>query len=167
MRVPSQRSTLLAVGGVVIASTVLVAGLDQDASSRPLAGTCTDADAQPAACTDPAAIYQVLTTVPRTSPDGDACPRGDYIAHPGGPGTLCLGFNAKAGDCIEDDPEGPAFVPCAASAERPTFRVLRVVQDRSTAKVCKPVGEAAVALRYSVPAKTLCIAHLPVPAPTE
>ena len=117
-------------------------------------------DAKSADCSD--AVYQVLTTAPGTSHDGSACPRGDYFEHAGGPGTLCLGWNVAAGDCVEDDPDGPLLVACGATAQRPTFRVLQVVDDRATAKACEPLGAGAAALTYSVPAKTLCITHLPI-----
>lgn len=167
MRVPSQRTGFLAVGGALLATTTLVAGLGQDASGRPLAGTCVDRDARPTRCTAAAAVYQVLTTVRGTANTGTACPRGDYLEKDGGLGTLCLGYNVAAGDCVEDDPEGPLFVPCAQAVDRPTFRVLRVVEDRASATACKPFGEGAAALTYAVPAKTVCIAHLPVAAVTD
>jgi hypothetical protein len=167
MHVPSQRTGFLAVGGVLLAATTLVAGLGQGASGRPLAGDCVDRDAQPARCTDAAGVYQVLTTVRGTANSGAACPRGDYLEKSGGLGTLCLGYNVAAGDCIEDDPEGPLFVPCSRAVDRPTFRVLSVIEDRANAKACQRFGEGAAALTYSVPAKTVCIAHLPVAAATD
>jgi len=168
MRVPSQRTGFLAVGGSLAAATIVVAGLDQGASSQPLAGTCTDRDAHPAACADAAAVYQVLKTVQGHAEGRTSCPKGDYMEKAGGPGTLCLGYNVAAGDCVQDDPEGPSLVACAPAVQRPTFRVLKVVEDKATSKACRPIsGDAALALTYTVPAKTLCIAHLPIGAATR
>lgn len=162
MHVPTRRTGLLAAAGVLTAATVLVGGVQQGASGQPTAGSCVDRDARPAPCSAPAAVYQVLTVARSASADGSACPRGDYFEHPGGPGTLCLGWNAAAGDCIEDDPEGPSFVACAPAARRPTFQVRKVLDGRASAKACAPLGPTVAALTYSVPAKTLCITHLPI-----
>lgn len=166
MRLPRDRSGYLAIGGSLVAASLLVVGFQQNAVGQPLAGTCTDRDARPVACADPAAVYQVLTSVAEKSES--ACPRGDYVAKPGADGTLCLGYNVAAGDCVQDDPEGPSLVACAPQTERPTFQVLKIVDDRANAKACKPLaGNATVALTYAVPAKTLCIAHLPIAAATD
>ncbi len=160
MRVPRQWSGFLAVGGVLIAGTLLVAGLDRDAASQSLAGTCTDGDVQPTSCADPGAVYQVLTTVA----SGKAgCPDGDYFEERTGAGTLCLGYNVAAGDCVQDDPHGPTLIRCTTETRTPTIRVLKVVEDRATSKACRPLqGGAVKALTYTVPAKTLCIVHQPL-----
>ncbi len=159
MRMPSPRSGLLALGGVLLAGTFVVAGLDTDAASSPLAGSCVDRDANAASCSDPAAVFQVLTVVEA----GDPCPRGDYFEQADDAGTLCLGHNVEVGDCIQDDPEGPTRVPCAAEVRRPTIRVVEIVDGQATAKACPPVdGEGVRGLTYSVPARTVCIVHLPL-----
>lgn len=165
MRLPRQRTGLLAVGGFLVAGTLLVGGMDQDASSQVLAGTCVDKDARPAACADAIAVYQVLTTA---EGENATCPAGDYVDHVDGGGLLCLGYNVAAGDCVQDDPEGPQRVPCPAEAHRPTIRILKIVENRATASACKQIeGRAVVALTYSDPAQTLCIAHQPLAAATN
>lgn len=160
MHLPSQRSGFLAVGGVLVAGTLLMAGLDDEAASSMRAGMCVDADIEPAACADPAAVYQVLTTADSGSA---GCPDGDYFAERAGGGLLCLGHNAAAGDCVQDDPEGPTLVPCRAETTIPTIRVLQVVDGQDTAKACRTIeGDAVRALTYSVPARTMCLVHQPL-----
>lgn len=165
MRVLPPRNGFLAVGGVLMAGTLLVAGLDQDAASQVRAGACVDKEARPTACGDAAAVYQVLTTV------DDArlgCPPGDYVEKRSGGGLLCLGYNVAAGDCVQDDPAGPMLVRCTTDTRTPTIRILKVVENRATAKACRSLdGDAVVALTYSTPARTLCIVHQPLaPAAT-
>ena len=163
MRVPAQRRSFQAFGGVLTAAALLVVGSGQHGAGAARAGSCTDKDATSTPCADPAAVYQVLTTVPDRAA---ACPHGDYFAHAGSAGTtLCLGYNVAAGDCIQDDPAGPARVACRPEVFAPTFQVLEVVEDRATAEACRSApGERSVALTYSVPATTLCIVHLPLAA---
>jgi hypothetical protein len=160
MRVLPQRNGFLAAGAVLTAGALLVAGLDEDAASQARAGACVDKEAQPAACTDAAGVYQVLTTV-----DGDrsGCPDGDYVEKRSDAGLLCLGYNAAAGDCVQDDPTGPMLVRCTTDTQTPTIRILKVVEDKATAKACRSLdGDAVLALTYSAPAKTLCIVHQPI-----
>jgi hypothetical protein len=162
MRVPAQRRSFQAFGGVLTAAALLVVGSGPHGAGAARAGGCTDKDATATSCADPAAVYQVLTTVPGRDA---ACPHGDYFAHAGSAGTLCLGYNVAAADCIQDDPAGPARVACRPEVSTPTFQVLDVVENRATAEACRSApGERAVALTYSVPAKTLCILHLPLDA---
>lgn len=120
------------------------------------------ADFARAPCSDARAVHQVLTHVAgRDAP----CPVGDYISHAEGSRTLCLGYNVTAGDCFADSPTQPRLVPCTEAATEPTLRVLRVVDNRATPKVCRPTpGGDVVALTYAVPARTLCITHLPLVA---
>lgn len=160
MRVLPQRHGFLAVGGVLVAGMLLVAGLGQDAASQVRAGACVDKQARSAACTDPAAVYQVLTT--GVGGQG-GCPDGDYVEKRSGAGLLCLGYNVAAGDCIQDDPTGPVLVRCTTDTQTPTIRILKVVEDRATAKACRSLdGDAVLALTYSAPATTLCIVHQPL-----
>lgn len=140
--------------------TLLVAGLDQDAASQVRAGTCVDKDARPAACYDAGAVYQVLTTVPS---DVAGCPDGDYVEKQTGADLLCLGYNVAAGDCVQDNPDGPMLVRCTTDTQTPTIRVLKVVEDRASAKACRGLdGDAVVALTYTEPATTVCIVHQPL-----
>lgn len=159
MRMPAQRRGYLAVGGSLMATTLFLVGTGSYGAVG--AGHCADKDAAPVGCSEPGAVYQVLATVPS---DRGGCPQGDYVEHRGASGrTLCLGYNVAAGDCVQDDPSGPALVACRSVVATPTFRVLRVVENRATSKACRSVpGDAVVALRYSKPAKTLCIVHLPL-----
>ena len=160
MRALPQRHGFLAVGGVLTAGMLLVAGLDQDAVSQVRAGACVDKEARPTACTDPGAVYQVLTA---TDGDRSGCPDGDYVEKRSGAGLLCLGYNVAAGDCVQDDPAGPMLVRCTAHAHAPTIRILKVVEDRATAKACNSLDREAVpALTYSAPPKTLCLVHQPL-----
>ena len=164
MGVLKQRNGFMALGGVLVAGTLMVAGLDQEAESSVRPGACVDGDLRPAACADQRAVYQVLTTVD----SGKAgCPDGDYFEGRSGTDRLCLGFNVAAGDCVQDNPTGPVLVRCTTDTRTPTFRVLKVVQDRATPKVCRQLdGEAALALTYSMPRKTLCIVHQPLASAT-
>ncbi|HUR06559.1 MAG TPA: hypothetical protein VM347_28710, partial [Nonomuraea sp.] len=98
-----QRTGLMAAGGGVLAATLLIAGLDNNAAGQPLAGTCVTSDLAPIPCAEHEAVYQVLTTV-QSGKSG--CPSGDYFEE----GSLCLGYNVAAGDCIQDDPAGPIRV---------------------------------------------------------
>ena len=155
-----QRNGFLAAGGVLMAGALLVAGLDQDAASQVRAGACVDKEGRSAACNDAAAVYKVLTTV---EDEQSGCPDGDYVEKTTGASLLCLGYNVAAGDCVQDDPSGPLLVRCTTDSRTPTIRILKVVEDRATAKACRSLdGNAVVALTYSAPEKTLCIVHQPL-----
>ncbi len=164
MNVLSKRDGFLAAGGVLLAGTLLIAGLDQNAASQVRAGTCVDGQAQPVSCGDASAVYEVLTTVPA---GGTGCPDGDYFEKRSGADLLCLGYNVTAGDCVQDDPAGPMLVRCTTETQTPTFRILKVVEDRASSKACRRLdGDAVLALTYSEPATTLCIVHQPLASAT-
>ncbi len=164
MSVSSLRSGSLTVGGALMAGTLLVVGLEQEAASSVRAGACVDGDLRAASCTDERAVYEVLTTVDDAR---SACPQGDYFERRSGADLLCLGFNVAAGDCVQDDPAGPVLVRCTTETRTPTFRVLKVVEDRAASSACRELdGDAVSALTYSVPGKTLCIVHQPLASAT-
>lgn len=162
MSLLSKRSGFMAGAGALMVGTLVVAGLDQNAASQVEAGACVDRDARPTACGDVGAVYRVLTTAPGGSA---GCPDGDYVEKRSGAGLLCLGYNVAAGDCVQDNPDGPVLVRCTTATQTPTIRILKVVEDKASAKACRQLdGDAVRALTYSEPATTLCLVHQPLAA---